>query len=55
MTDLETVYRTYFDDVYAYIRRLSGDAYIANQLTSEIFTKAMRSIDGLRSACDIQV
>ena len=44
VTEFEKVYRTYFDDVYRYIRRLSGSENIADEITSETFFKAMRSI-----------
>lgn len=55
MTEFERIYRTYFDDVYRYIRRLSGDETIAEEITSEAFFKAMRSIGGFRGDCDIRV
>jgi len=41
--------------VYLYIRRLSGDENIAEEITSETFFKAMRGIDGFRGDCDIRV
>lgn len=55
MTEFEKIYRTYFDDVYRYIRRLSGDEDTAEEVTSETFFKAMRSIGGFRGDCDIRV
>ncbi len=55
MTEFEKIYRTYFDDVYLYIRRLSGDENIAEEITSETFFKAMRGINGFRGDCDIRV
>jgi len=55
VTEFETIYRTYFDDVYLYIRRLSGDEDLAEEITSETFFKAMRSIGGFRGDCDIRV
>ncbi len=55
MTEFEKIYRTYFDDVYLYIRRLSGDENIAEEITSEAFFKAMRGISGFRGDCDIRV
>lgn len=55
MTEFETIYRTYFDDVYRYIRRLSGDESIAEEITAETFFKAMRSVGGFRGGCDIRV
>ena len=55
MTEFEKIYRAYFDDVYRYIRRLSGDENIAEEITSEAFFKVMRSISGFRGDCDIRV
>lgn len=55
MTEFEEIYRNYFDDVYLYIRRLSGSESIADEITSETFFKAMRSINGFRGNCDIRV
>lgn len=55
MTKFEQIYRTYFNDVYLYVRRLSGDENIAEEITSETFFKAMRGISGFRGDCDIRV
>ena len=55
MTEFEKIYRTYFNDVYLYIRRLSGNEDLAEEITSETFFKAMRSISGFRGDCDIRV
>ncbi len=55
MTEFEEIYRTYFDDVYRYVRKLSGDESIAEEITSEAFFKAMRGVSGFRGDCDISV
>lgn len=55
MTKFEEIYRTYFNDVYRYIRGLSGNESIADEITSETFFRAMRSIRGFRGDCDIRV
>ena len=55
MTDFEQLYNTYFNDVYLYIRRLSGDEHIAEEITSETFLKAIKSIDSFRGDCDVRV
>ena len=55
MTDFVKLYNTYFNDVYLYIRRLSGDEHIAEEITSETFFKAMHSIDSFRGDCDVRV
>lgn len=53
--EFEEIYNTYFNDVYLYIRRLSGDEYIAEEITSETFFKAMHAIDNFRGDCDLRV
>ena len=55
MTAFEELYRNYFGDVYRYIRRLSGDEHIAEEITSETFFKAMHAMDGFRGDCDVRV
>lgn len=55
MTDFEKLYHAYFRDVYLYILRLSGDEHIAEEITSDTFFKAMKSIDRFRGDCDVRV
>ncbi len=55
MTDFEKIYKEYFNDVYLYIKRLSGDEHIAEEITSETFFKALKSIDNFRGECEIRV
>ena len=53
--EFEQIYITYFRDVYLYIRKLSNNEHIAEEITSETFFKAMKSIDTFRGDCDIRV
>ena len=53
--EFEQIYTTYFRDVYLYIRKLSNSEHIAEEITSETFFKAMKSIDSFRGDCDIRV
>ena len=55
MTEFEEIYREYFDQVYLYIRRLSGDAHLAEDITGETFYKALRSLHRFRGDCDIRI
>ena len=55
VTDFEQLYSAYFNDVYLYILRLSGDEHIAEEITSDTFFKAMKSIDSFRGDCDVRV
>jgi len=41
--------------VFRYIRRLSGNEHIAEEITVDTFFKAMNSIDSFRGDCDIRV
>lgn len=53
--EFEQIYTTYFRDVYLYICKLSNSEQIAEEITSETFFKAMKSIDSFRGDCDIRV
>ena len=53
--EFEQIYITYFRDVYLYICKLSNSEHIAEEITSETFFKAMKSIDNFRGDCDIRV
>ena len=53
--EFEQVYDLYFQDVYRYIRRLSGSEHVAEEITSETFFKALHSIGKFRGQCDIRV
>ena len=53
--ELEEIYKAYFQDVYRYIRRLSGSGQIAEEITSETFLKAVRAASGFRGECDFRV
>lgn len=55
MTDFEQLYNRYFSDVYLYMLRLSGNEHIAEEMTSDTFFKAMRSINSFRGDCDVRV
>lgn len=53
--EFEEIYNKYFKDVYFYILRLSGDAHIAEEITSDTFFKAMKAVDKFRGDCEIRV
>jgi RNA polymerase sigma-70 factor (ECF subfamily) len=55
VTEFDKIYKTYFSDVFLYIKRLSGDENLAEEITSETFFKAMRAINQFRGDCDIRV
>ncbi|SCY77290.1 RNA polymerase sigma factor [Alkaliphilus peptidifermentans] len=55
MAELEEIYNSYFKDVYLFLYSLSKDKHIAEDLTSETFLKAIKSIDSFKGNCDIKV
>ena len=55
MTEIEKLYSVYFQDVYLFVLKLSGDKHLAEEITSDAFFKAMNSIDQFRGTCEIRV
>lgn len=53
--NIEELYRTYFDIVYRYIRSISQDESLAEEVTQETFFKALEKIDQFRGDCDVRV
>lgn len=55
MIDIEATFEEHFSYVYLYIRKLSHDESLAEEITSEAFFKALSSIDSFKGDCDIRV
>ena len=55
VTDFEDIYKTYFTDVFRYLRSLCSDELLAEEITAQTFFKALRSADKFRGDCDIRV
>lgn len=53
--NIEELYRTYFDIVYRYIRSVSRDGSLAEEVTQETFFKVLKKIDQFRGDCDVRV
>lgn len=53
--NIEELYRTYFDIVYRYIRSISQDGSLAEEVTQETFFKALEKMDQFRGDCDVRV
>lgn len=53
--NIEELYRTYFDIVYRYIRSISQDGALAEEVTQETFFKALEKIEQFRGDCDVRV
>ena len=52
--NIEELYRTYFDIVYRYIRSVSQDGSLAEEVTQETFFKALKKIDQFRAVSDVR-
>ena len=55
MKKIEELYQLYFKDIYLFVKALSKDEHIAEEITQETFFKAMKSIDSFKGECDIRV
>lgn len=53
-TEIEIIYRKYFRDVFLYIRALSGNESLAEEITQETFIKAMNNIEKFDGRKDIR-
>ena len=53
MNDLEGIYRTYFEDVRRYALRLCRNENRADELTADVFFRAMNSLDRFRGDCSV--
>lgn len=51
----EKLYDEYYHDVYVFLLGLTGNEFIAEEVTQESFFKAMKKIDGFEGKCDIRV
>ena len=54
MDAFETLYDTYFRDVYHFCQGLTGSKALAEDITQETFMKAMKSIRGFKGDCDVR-
>lgn len=53
--EFEKIYIRYFHDVFLFLKKLSKSESIAEELTSETFFKAMRSINNFRGETEVRV
>lgn len=51
---MEAIYQAYFDDVYRFLLRLSGNEYIAQEVTAQTFFQAMNHLEQFRGSCQMQ-
>lgn len=55
MTDFDEIYHLYFKDVFRFIKALSRDDGIAEEITQDTFFKALKTLDRFKGNCDIRV
>ncbi len=53
--EFEKIYIRYFNDVFLFLKKLTKNDDIAEEITSETFFKAMRSIATFRGETDVRV
>ena len=54
MVDFEMVYSTYFRDVELYLLALCKEPMLAEELTAQVFFKALKALPKFRGECDIR-
>ena len=54
MTEFESIYRTYFQDVELYLRVICHDEHLAEELTEQVFFQALKALPKFRGDCDIR-
>ncbi len=52
--DFDSIYQSYFKDVYLYMLGISHNESIAEEITQETFVKAMKAIDRFDGRKDVQ-
>ncbi len=55
MKEIEKIYSQYYDTVFGYALSLCKDEYWAEELTQEVFFKALKSIGSFRGECKLSV
>ena len=53
MQSFEDVYRIYFKRIYAFLYKLTGDAYISEEMAQETFYQALRSCERFDGSCKV--
>lgn len=54
VNDMERIYQNYFHDVFLYIRALSGDEGLAEEIAQETFVRAMKNLHQFDGRKDIR-
>lgn len=51
----DTLFEKYYKDVFRFLRGLSADEHLAEELTQETFFRALKSIDSYRGDADLRI
>ena len=54
MTEFEQIYRAYFQDVELYLRAISHNESLAEELTEQVFFQALNALPKFRGDCDVR-
>lgn len=54
VTELERIYRRYFREIEAYLLALSHDELLAEELTQQVFFKAIHALPGFRGEGEVR-
>ena len=54
VTDFERIYSAYFTEVELYLRAITRDDALAEELTAQVFFQAMKALPKFRGDCDIR-
>lgn len=54
MTKFADIYETYFADVELYLRAICRDEALAEELTEQVFFRALKALPTFRGDCDIR-
>ena len=54
MTEFESIYQRYFRDVELYLRAITKDPSLAEELTQQVFFQALKALPQFRGDCDIR-
>lgn len=54
MTEFADIYETYFADVELYLRAVCRDEALAEELTEQVFFRALKALPTFRGDCDIR-
>ena len=55
VSGFEEIYQRYFKDVFLFLKGLTKNEHLVEELTEETFFKALEAVDSFQGECDIRV